>query len=160
MTTIPISTVPKAITAIYTATRAQLTAAGEGGVLVVVGTPGANDPADMIQVATNVSRTITVASFVGSGGRGWLTEKYDVTVIVSSAMATQTAVTDSLTVSNRAWKLLAYVETAVRSDPSLGNLVQIAFPLRTTGGDPKTGTGTTPGRVVTLTTPIHVEARI
>lgn len=157
---IPVSTVPKAITAILTAVKARLSAAGETDVLVCVGTPMANDPTDIIQIASDVRRRVNPNAFVGSGGAGALEENYTIDVTVSCARQVATPQTDSIALSNRVWELVAYVENAVRTDPSLGDVVVVAWPGQSTGGKPQTGTGTTPGRVVTVVVPIHCEAVI
>jgi hypothetical protein len=39
---------------------------------------------------------------------------------------------DAVAVDARAWALIAAVETAVRNDPSLGGLVTVASPIRST----------------------------
>lgn len=161
-TAIPVSTVPAAIAAIAAAIQAQIAAAADTTTELFVGTPAQARPNTMIVVATDVRRVPEKAATVGSGGRNWIEEKYTVVVEVTVAKAVQapTPVTGPLSVVDRAWQLVAYVESAVRSDPSLAGTVLEAYPARSSGGRPRVGAGASPGRVVNIPVFIHCSAVI
>lgn len=156
MTTIPVSVVPQVVAYLKTAIQTQLattsTATLRNATYVFAGDPTTpNLPDDFICVGA-ISRTVTRMAFVGSGGRGALEEKFDVTVTVSSWRGGNT----EEFVSNRAWTLIGFVEAAVRADPSLGGLVLQAFPSRSTSQGP-VFTATPVGPQVTVKETIHVD---
>ena len=157
--TIPVSTVPAVIE--YLLTQIEVAAnqdPGSGDFLVCLGEPSVDFPSAIIEVAKDVRRTVVPQTFIGSGGQDWLNESYDIDILVSVAMETVDVQTDPLTLTQRAWQLLSYVETAVRTDPSFGGLDLIAYP-RTAVQEGPSWTGGTSGAglltVVTLT--IHIE---
>lgn len=158
--TIPVSTAPRAVRAIYAAVLDQVAEdAGRQTLLVCVGDTSGTLPNDVIQIATGIRRTVQAAAFVGSGGAGALEEHYTITAKVSVAQETVTPGTQALTVSDRAWQLVAYLEQAVRTDPSLGTVVTEAFPASATGGSP-TWSATGKGRLYTITVIINCIALI
>lgn len=159
-TAIPVSTIPVALTKIVSAIQALLTADGQTNVLVTISTPDINEPRDIILVNSEVRQTVEPFCFVGDGGPNSLYEKYDIDVQVSVAWQTQDNVTDPMNAFQRAAALVGYVTTAVRQDPSLGTSVIEAYPAAGTGWRVAWGAGTTPGRVVEITVPIHVEAAL
>jgi len=120
--TIPSSTVP----AVKAALVAAITAAvGDPAVLVCYGPPGTYAPDDIIFVG-DVKRTVVAHAFVGTGAAGAFAEDYDVDVNLRSYRgggSEQAAVADA-----RAWALVAFVDSAVRADLSLGGLVVKAEP--------------------------------
>ena len=59
--------------------------------------------------------------------------------------------------NHRAWQLVAYVETAVRNDPSFGGLVNEAYPRVTDSTGPIWADGPAAGQAVGVTMQIHVE---
>lgn len=157
--TIPVSTVPAAQTYLLKAIQAQIT---PSTTMVCVGTPPADLPTFIIQIGTGISRTVKRMATVGDGGQWFLEESYTIGIQISVAMETvaTTVTTGPTAVSQKAWELVAYVETAIRTTPSLGGLVLEARPGRSTGGKVEWGAGATPGRVCTITVPMHVEATI
>lgn len=153
--TIPISSVPAAQTAILTAIKAQISAQDDpttaSQVVVCLGEePTLDEPADVIRTG-EVRRPITVDTFIGSGGQDWLNEEYELDVVVSC----WTGDGDPTAIVARAWQLVGYVETAVRTDPSLGELVDMAYPSESTGGEP-VWTSEPIGRQVDITVVIRI----
>lgn len=158
---IPVSTVPAAQSAILTALQAVLATNNETAVQVTIGTAAANLADTWIEIVSEVRRTVDPHAFVGSGGAAFLEEIYDIDVIVSVARQTTNTTAQALAVSQRAWQLVAYLETAVRNDPSLGGAVVEAYPASAIGGKPAWATeGTTPGRLCTITVAVHCTAVI
>lgn len=120
--TIPASTVPavKAFLAAAIATQvADTTVAVSNGE-----PPPQNVALDTIFVG-DVHRDLLPGAVVGSGGAGWLEERY--TVFVTTQVYRGDA--DAVTADTRAYLLAFAVEAAVRNDPSLGGLVQEARPV-------------------------------
>ena len=132
-TGIPVSTVPAAIAALTSQIQAQVTGnegANAGAVAVFTGDEDANRPNDRIIVATNVDRRVRHDAFIGSYQTGALEEDYVIDVLVSSYSGDP----DGVANMTRAWTLAGYVETAVRTDPSLGSTIVVATPAGTKGG--------------------------
>jgi hypothetical protein len=160
--TIPVSTVPAAEAYLLSAIQTQ--AALDPSIqamLIRLGEPGRDLPNDSIVVGTNVRRTVTVRTFIGSGGTDWLNEGYDMNVECRSWLAsgdaddTSVIATQSL---DRAWQLVGYVETAIRTDPSLGGLVNLAYPRSAEQEGPVWVNGPAGAGLITLITiNVHVE---
>lgn len=128
---IPVSTVPTAIAALTSQIQTQVnTDPNPGSIQVFNGDEDMNRPNDRILVATNVRRTVTHREFIGSLQLGALEEAYTIDVLVSAYSGDP----DGVANMNRAWVLAGYVETAVRTDPTLGTTVLIARPAGTQGG--------------------------
>lgn len=126
MTGPPVSSVPAVVAYLETAIQEQ-TATDPTPILLAIGDgPTPNLPNDVILIGS-IHRTPSTATFIGSGNQFWLDEEYDVDVVVS----TWSGNNDGLAATNRAWQLVAYVELAVRLDPSLGGLVNKAYPSLT-----------------------------
>lgn len=129
--TIPTSSVPAVVEYLLTAIQSQAqNDALYNNMVVRIGEPSMNFPPDMIWIS-GTRRTEVPTTFIGSGGQYWLNEAYDVTVTISTWQGTGDADDGSvlaIQLTERLWQLVAYVETAVRADPSLGSLVNIAYP--------------------------------
>ena len=152
-----VSTVPLAVAGLQTLVKTQVaTDAKASQILVCLGEPGMDEPADIIQLATNVRRTVKPETFMGSYTvTGPLRETFDIECIVSS----WTGGPDALTCLNRAYVLLSYLETAVRTDPTLGGNDLEAHPSNTAGGQPE-WTDSPTGRLVTINASISVQTLI
>ena len=134
---------------------------GTDEILVKLGDETKNRPPDVIQFGA-VNRRIKWETFVGSGGQFSLYEEYEIDCEVSSWLAygdIDDDYTVALQVNDRAWLLLAYVESTIRTDPSLGGLVQIAYPLSSVASVPEPDANAS-GLIVTVSLPIHVESFI
>lgn len=117
-----VSTAPAAKAAIFAAVRAQIS---DSSVLVCYTAPASNDrPNDILAVGDVFNRVTTPTVMMGSGGTGWITEVYMVCVAVSSFRGGN----DFQSTEWAAWNLIADIESAVRSDPSLGGVVIDAYP--------------------------------
>ena len=154
-----VSTVPAAETYI---TSAISTAAASDSlyneILICKGEPGMDLPNDVIAVGyPETRRTVEPRFFIGSGGTGWLYETYEVDITISTWQGG--GASQAATVSQRAWTLAGYVESAVRTDPSLGGAVLISYPMDTNGGDPQ-WTEDPIGLGATITLTVRCEARI
>ena len=117
-----------AITAIIAAVNTQpaVTQAG-ANILVQEGEPGPDQPEDIIIVGHGgIQQTTTKMTMVGSGGAHWLWETYRIGVQIEVFRGGD----DPLTTRNRCKALADAVDTAVRTDPSLGGVVLTAFPSR------------------------------
>lgn len=148
----PVSTVPAAIAYLMTAIQTQLST-DSLPILLSLGEPvQAYLPNDVVTIG-EVRRVVDPQTFVGSGGNFWLHETYDVDIVCAS----WTGSAQTLVVMERAWQLNAYVETAIRNDPSLGALVNIAYPSGGTSLGPE-WTGDPVGPRVEITNPIHIES--
>lgn len=132
----PVSTVP----AVFTYLLATLTTAFAGAtnptdIYLCMGDPGEQAPPDIIEI-TGVQRTTPHFAMVGDGETEAQEEIYQVMFRVSSAMRGDTQATIAPLVQARAWYLLGLIETAVRTDPSLGGIVLTAWPGQSNGGVP------------------------
>lgn len=157
---IPVSTVPQAQAALLSAiNEAALADSSPTDFLVCVGEPSTNDPPAIIEIAKNVRRSVDPASFVGSGGAGFLEEKYDIDVVVSVAQEDTNVDLDPLALSARTWQLVAYVESAIRQDPSLGDVVTVCYPRQATGGEVQWAANQI-GAKCEVTVSVHCEATI
>jgi hypothetical protein len=153
--TIPVSTVPAVQAYLLTAIQAA-TASAPDDVLVCFGEPSVNAPAVIIEVASNVRLNNLPETFIGSGGFFWLNETYDLDIKISAAAETTNSTDDPLAVSQLAWTYVGYVSTAVRADPSLGDLVNQAYPVSVSGGEVVWADNNV-GRICELTVAIHVQ---
>jgi len=131
----PVSTVPDAIDYLLTAFQTQLnTDANPENILLYQGDdPGPNAPPDLVGIV-DVVRNLEHFAMVGDGENLAMYEKYSVKVSISSAQRAATEGAAATALSARVWQLLAYLEYAVRLDPSLDSIVLTAWPGRATGG--------------------------
>ena len=128
--TIPVSTVPAAIAALLAQITTQVSADALQITVCQGQWPMDYEP-DIIQVATNVRRIIRPEAFLGSYQAGSLQEDYTISCIVSSWSGNP----DPALTVNRAYVLAGYIETAVRTDPTLGTTVIEAHPAGSDGGN-------------------------
>ena len=147
----PVSTVPAAIAYLMTAIQTQLST-DSLPILLSLGDPVQTYLPNDVVIIGEVRRVVDPDTFVGSGGQFWLQEKYNVDIVSKS----WTGSAETLVVMERAWQLNAYVETAIRNDPSLGGLVNIAYPSGGTSPGPE-WTGDPVGPLVEITNPIYIE---
>jgi hypothetical protein len=129
--TVPAFTVPSVSN--YLLTTIQEACASDslyGSMLIILGEPSTNTPNDIIAIgATRLA--VAPRSFIGSGAEFWLNEVYTVDVDNNTWLSTGDAddtSTIAAQINNRAWQLATYVSVAVRDDPSLGGLVNQAYP--------------------------------
>ncbi len=149
---IPVSTVPAALSGLQTLIAAQVaTDPNAGQIVLCLGEPGMDLPNDVIQIGIYVRRSVRPQTFMGSFQAQALEEDYDIDCVVSSWSGDA----DPVAIVNRAYQLVAYIETAVRTDPTLGNAVLEAYPSGTTGGNPE-WSGDPVVRLVEITVSIHV----
>jgi len=129
---IPVSTAPQVVQAILADIAAVVAADSNAGAMTVcLGTPGPNVEDEVVYIPGEVNRVSTFQSFTGGFGAGTLRESYDFDVHVSVYSNE-----DGATCMNRAWVIAAYVETAIRNDPTVGGLVEVCYPSGTRGGEP------------------------
>ena len=163
---IPVSTVPAAMNYLVASVQAlantdPLVAAGTAEILVKLGEEVQNRPPDVIEFGS-VSRRVNWETMVGSGGALALYEQYDIECEVSSWLPYSDAfdeTTAALQVNNRAWVLASYLETTIRTDPSLGGIAEIAYPQSSNATKPEPDSLQS-GLIVTISLPIHVESFI
>ena len=148
--TTTVSTVPAAIAARTSLLTAQV-ATDSLPILVCQGEPPMDMPSDIIQIATDVMRTVVPQVFLGGYAQGSLEERYTITCLVS----TWSGDPDPVAVTQRAYTLASYVESAVRTDPSLGTTIIEAHPAGTTGGN-ASWTESPVGRLCELSVSINV----
>lgn len=149
--TAPVSTVPGVKAYLYTTIKARAEMAEP--VLVSYDEPGPNQPDDIVVIG-DVVRTVEVVQMVGSGGAGWLDERYSITVLVESFISDDKA----QVVFERAAALADVVVDVVRLDPSLGGRVIESAPSMSEqvgGWDEEHG-----GRLSSLTVTVTAHARI
>ena len=152
--TIPVSTVPAAIAALTTQVSTQ-TATDSLPILVYYGDLTTDAPDDIIQIGTTVRRQMRPREFIGSyQGQAFL-ETYDIQCLVSAWSGSA----DPVAITQRAYTLLGYLETAVRTDPTLGGNDLEAHPSNTAGGQPE-WTDSPTGRLVTINASISVQTLI
>lgn len=138
MTTIPVTTVPAAITYIVNVTQQQVATDPDASkiLLTLADTETVPDAADEIISIGAVQRDTVPTTFQGGGGANWLNETYSIACFVSAWTGSSDQdgeITIQLQQVNRAWQLYNYVETAMRLDPELGQtptggLVDVAWP--------------------------------
>lgn len=158
--TIPVSSVPAASAYLLTAIQ-QACAADPlyAGMLIELGEATSNKPPDIITIG-EVRRTVEPRTLVGSGAQFWLNESYDITVDINTWVSvgdTDGSSTIASSLNARAWQLVGYVETAVRTDPSFGGLVNEAYPHDVTSTGPIWAEPPASGLMVGVTLQVHVE---
>lgn len=151
---IPNPTVPTAITNLISQVNTQVAAdtgnpLDQSKVLVVQGEEGKEHPHDIINVGVDVKRTVTWRTLIGSAQAQAWEEDYEIECRVSSWGGI-----DPGPVVNRAWVLQGYLETAVRTDPSLGGVVQEAS-IATSGGGNAAWSGSPISRVCEITSAVR-----
>jgi hypothetical protein len=156
MSSVPVSTVPRVVaflTAGLTANVTQYDTNTALGVAYIEQISG-YDPFDQVTIGDAHSRTTKRTQMVGSGGAGWLFEDFTLDIEIVSWQGGQ----NLQLVVERAWRLLGQVEAFIRSDPSLGGLVIVAYPSssKSTAGYMDDSKGVS--CVIDLT--VDVEARI
>lgn len=158
MTTIPSPSVAPALDYLLIAIQAQAGAdAFYNNMVIKLGEAGVDWPNEGVILIGAVRRTLVPRTVIGSGAQFWLGEVFDITVTASTWIASGDADDNSVVstqVSDRAWLLQSYVETAVRSDPSLGGLDLQAYPASTTSPGPTWSNG---GFQCAIESVIHVE---
>ena len=120
---IPVSTIPAAKLYIF---QQLMAAVGGGPDTGVYMDEPPNDPpveADVIVVG-DVEQAMEPWQMVGSGGSGWMYEKYSIDILVSVFRGGD----DPVEVLTRAAALVAQVCAVIRTDPSLGGIVLQAYP--------------------------------
>lgn len=113
--------------------------------------PGTSITPDLISVG-RCRKTSKPTALVGSGGPLWMSEEYEIEVLCSSARGGDERVQP--VVVGRAWDLASLVERLVRTDPSLGGLVTVAYPA--TADDISEPSESHKGRSVTVRLGIKV----
>ena len=157
--TIPAASVPAVMTYLFETIQTTVLTQDPLGAtrLVQLGEPGVQLPADAISIGA-VRFSEQPQTFIGSGGTFWLNEKYTVTIEINSWQGdvdADSTSTQAIQVNNRAWQLFDYVADAVRSDPSLGGLVNDAYPSSVTSTGPERTQK--PGYLVGITVEVTVD---
>ena len=147
---IPVSTVPAAVAALTTLVATQV-ATDTLPITVCQGEVPMDYEPDIIQIATNVRRQVKPEAFIGSYQLGSLQEDYTISCRCSSWSGDP----DPIAVTQRAYTLVGYVETAVRTDPTLGVNVIEAHPAGSDGGNAE-WTEAPVGRLCELTVDIFI----
>lgn len=147
---IPTSTVDTVKDYLVTNIATQI---NDSTVLVSYDAPGPNLPDDIVVVG-DIDVDDVQAHFVGSGGAHWLNESYKVQITISVYRGGDNA---SLT-WKRAKALSDAIDTLVRTDPTLGGVVQVAWPSRTSFKSEWEDNHN--GRLVTVDKEISVSAEI
>lgn len=119
---VPVSTIPGVKGYVFDQLVARAELIGDT-ILVCYDEPGPYQPDDIVSVG-DVARTVEPVGMVGSGGQGWLGEKYRLDVTVDCFRGGD----DARTVFERACALADVVVDAVRLDPSLGGRVIESYP--------------------------------
>ncbi len=164
MSAIPVSSVPAAVAYLASAIEEQA-AADALPIQIIVGDSGMTPPNDAIQIG-EIHREVEPLAMVGGGGTNWLYEKYSVAILASSwtgSGADDGGNAQQLALTARAWELVAYIETAVRLDPSLGGLDLSAFPTVSSSPGPEwtiNQEGETTGMKCEVEALVHVETSI
>lgn len=156
MSSVPVSTAPAVVAFLTAGLTTNLTQYDPQTALSVayIEQTGGYNAFDQVTIGDVGNRTVRRTQMVGTGGAGWLYEEYTLDIEVMSWQGGQ----NLQLVVERAWRLLGQVEAFIRSDPSLGNLVIVAYPSssKSTAGymDDKKGVSC----VIDVT--VDVEARI
>ena len=123
--TIPAPSIDATTTALVTAINTQVATLTDGAtVLVCEGPPTLYQPDDIITVGEFSDELFSPHALVGSGGAGWLQEDYRIGVKIDIYRGSDSV----LLVRQRLSSLIAAVNTAVRTDPSLGGTCYLAYP--------------------------------
>lgn len=123
---IPASSIPAARSYLFTQLQTLLTPDTNdtsASLLVCMDGPNTDIPEDVVSVG-DVHQDYSPESNVGSGGSHWLREDYTITVDIQVIRGTA----DSTVTFARARALADLVVALVRSDPSLGGVVDRARP--------------------------------
>jgi hypothetical protein len=123
MPVIPASSIPLAKQYLFDQIKAAV--ADQSDLGVYMDEPPTDPPpeSDVIMVG-NIEQAFEPWQIVGSGGEGWLYEKYSIVIQVSVYRGGD----DPVGVLTRATGLVFQVCQVVRTDPSLGRLVLQAYP--------------------------------
>ncbi|MFI0894891.1 hypothetical protein [Streptomyces sp. NPDC020983] len=127
MSTIPASTAPAARRWLYEQLTAQIQPDPDNtraSLLICYDEPSTDQPSDIISVG-GVTREIAISAMVGSGGAGWLEERYTIALIIDVARGGD----DAAGVFDRACTLLDQVVAIIRADPTLGGAVLVGRPV-------------------------------
>lgn len=127
MSTIPASTAPAARRWLFDQCTAQIQADPDdqqSSLLVCYDDPGTNQPGDIVSVG-GVTRQISISAMVGSGGAGWLEERYTIALVIDIYRGGPDAAQSSY---DRGAALLDQVVAIVRADPTLGGAVLVGRP--------------------------------
>jgi hypothetical protein len=157
---IPTTSVPSALAYLLSATTEQVKFdAAASSILIGFTDPGFGPdvPNEFIQFG-EVKRLETPTTFQGGGGQFWLNEVYDIACLVSvwTGSSDSDGATDvQVEQIARVWQLYSYVETAIRLDPSLGDLVDQANPQDTVQSVPE-WTQEALGLLVEINFTVHV----
>lgn len=120
---IPASSIPAAKQYLFNQIAAAL--ASSKDLRVYMDEPPTDPPPESdVIVVGNVEQTFEPWEMVGSGGAGWLYEKYSIQVLVSVYRGGD----EPIIVLTQATNLVYQVCSVVRTDPSLGNNVLQAYP--------------------------------
>lgn len=148
--TIPVSTVDTVKDFLVANIKTQI---NDTSVLVCYDEPGPNQPDDIVAIG-DIAQTTEMHAYVGSGGQHWLIETYHVTVTVSVYRGGD----DPSVPWKRAKVLSDAIDTLVRTDPTLGAAVTVAWPAASSFVSAVTTNHA--GRTTTVTKTISVEAEI
>lgn len=152
------TTVPAAIDALLAAITTTVAADSQANqILIAEVLEQADDPLEVILVA-EAEETLSIKPFCFTGGmtaRNSMFETYTLDVKVSKYEGSY--LPDDLI--QRTFVLCGYVENAVRSDPSLGGTVLVAYPESRRVLSPEWA-GEVAGLLMEVTIPIHVEASL
>ncbi|SFF11478.1 hypothetical protein SAMN05216251_108218 [Actinacidiphila alni] len=125
--TIPTSTAPAARKYLFAQITQQITEdplSSRSSLLIAYDDIG-TDAEDDVIIVGSVTRQFGVNSMVGSGGGGWLDERYNIAVTIDVFRGGD----DPAAVFDRACLLLDQVCAIVRADPTLGGAVLTARPM-------------------------------
>ena len=126
---IPVSTAPAAKAWLFGQLSTVITSNGENTVQVLYDniTDSTYAPDEVVFVGDITNRRLDGLALVGGEGPSAFTETYDLNVVISvyrSGSRPQEA-------TERAWALLASVETVTRTDPTFGGLLTFSKPRDT-----------------------------
>jgi hypothetical protein len=121
---IPPSTVKAVRMQLFNTLKAAI---GTQNALVCLDGPSVNEPDDIVSIGA-VHRQAVPAQLVGGGGAGWIDEHYTIEVAVEVYKGGDFA----QVCFERCEDLIYQVESAVRTDPTMGGLVIQATPHQST----------------------------
>jgi hypothetical protein len=128
---IPTSSIPAARAYLLSQIQSTLTqdsADPTAELLISLDEPGTHEPADIVWIG-DVHQTYSPHATVGSGGALWLREDYTVEITISVVRSGDDGTSAlALAVFTRARALADQIVNVVRSDPSLGGVVDRARP--------------------------------
>lgn len=133
--TIPASSIPAALEALVSVITSQAQSDPEfSQILITLGKPGPTGSTDVIYITGDHHREVVPLGLIGNYGQGALYESYTLPVAVFT-FANVAPELQASTVLTRAYQLVAFVEDAVRSNPTLNGIVEEAVPINTEGGE-------------------------